>query len=100
MGDAVQVKIAASNAYGISEFSELGSGAVTQLVPYPPRYLTNDLTYTSATILKITWDDGISDGGMPIIDWKVDYEEIPGKWIELESGITGTREFISNFVVV
>lgn len=50
-------------------------------------------------MLKVTWDDGISSGGVPYIDWKVDYEDVPGVWIELASGLT-SREFISDFVPV
>jgi hypothetical protein len=47
-------------------------------VPYAPRYVISDPTVTSATELKITWDDGITDGGTQIIDYRVDYEDSSG----------------------
>ena len=74
MGDSVYVKISATNAYGSSDFSAMGNGAVVQLVPYQPRFLTNDEAVTSATVIKFSWSDGISDGGTAIIDYVVDYE--------------------------
>jgi hypothetical protein len=49
--------------------------------------------------LKINWSDGISEGGTPILDYRVDYEELPGKWIELATGLL-TREYLSSFSVV
>jgi len=98
MGDSIEVKIAATNAYGTSDFSLLGSGAVLQIVPYAPRFLQNDLSVTSASQLQITWQDGITDGGTPVIDWLVEMEEQPGLWVLLEDSIT-QRVFTSAFVV-
>ena len=67
-------------------------------MPYAPRFLQNDLSVTSASQLQITWQDGITDGGTPVIDWLVELEEQPGLWVLLEDSIT-QRIFTSAFVV-
>lgn len=38
----------------------------------------SDPSVTSASEIKIMWDDGISEGGSPIIDYRVDYEDSAG----------------------
>ena len=70
----MQVKISASNLYGTSAYSVIGSGAVIQYVPLAPRYLSNNVDLTSATSISIYWIDGISNGGTAIIDYSVFYD--------------------------
>lgn len=54
--------------------------------------MTNQADVTSATQIKVTWEDGISDGGSPIIDYRVDYyEDSTSTWIELASNILTTE---------
>ena len=38
-------------------------------------------------MIGLTWIDGISDGGMPVIDYTVQYDQATGDWIDLESGV-------------
>ena len=38
-------------------------------------------------MIGLTWIDGISDGGMPVIDYMVQYDQATGDWIDLESGV-------------
>jgi hypothetical protein len=39
--DKIEVKISATNAYGSSNYSVVGNGAVIWYVPNPPRFLEN-----------------------------------------------------------
>lgn len=43
------------------------------LVPDAPRSLQNDVTVTSDTKIKLTWQQGLSNGGAPITDYLVYY---------------------------
>lgn len=73
-GDAVAVKLTASNTYGESLESDVGSGATIQLVPDPPINLANNLLTTLDDRIGITWEDGPSNGGSQIIDYEVWYD--------------------------
>lgn len=46
-----------------------------QLVPDAPIELTNDAATTDATVIRFTWSDGPSDGGSPILDYNVYYNQ-------------------------
>lgn len=63
------------------------------LVPYPPIDLLNDAVVTSASQIKFTWSDG-PDGGSPIFDYKVYYDQSTGNYVLLQDGITD-REFVT-----
>jgi hypothetical protein len=85
--DQVKAKIISVNIYGDSAISEEGSGAVIQYVPDAPVNLTNDPTTTSDTVIKFTWDDGSSNGGTPVIDYIVSYDQGTDNLIVLETGV-------------
>jgi hypothetical protein len=57
-------------------------------VPDSPVTLTNDLSVTSATVVRITWSDGVSNGGTVVIDYRVSYDQSIGTFVNLDSGIT------------
>jgi hypothetical protein len=72
--EPVSVKIVATNFYGDSPDSVVGSGAFIQLVPDAPVDLQNDPTQTDAFSIRFTWVDGLSDGGSPVIDYDIYYD--------------------------
>lgn len=74
LDESIDFMVQAHNAYGSSEFSEVGGGALIQLVPDAPVYLTDDAPNTSATQITFTWQDGASDGGAAVIDYRVYYD--------------------------
>jgi hypothetical protein len=74
-GDSVYAKIISINTYGESIMSDAGNGAVIQLVPEPPINLLNDPTTTSDVVIRFTWEDGLNDGGSPVIDYDVYYDQ-------------------------
>ena len=67
--DQVYLKITASNAYGESLESSVGSGATIKLVPDAPLMLTEDASITLQDRVGLTWTDGAQDGGTQIIDY-------------------------------
>jgi hypothetical protein len=46
---------------------------VIQLVPDAPVSMTNVPEVTDASNIKFTWSDGVSNGGTPVIDYKILY---------------------------
>ena len=40
-------------------------------IPEPPINLTEDSTLRTSTSLGINWSDGLDDGSLPVIDYKV-----------------------------
>ena len=86
--DSVVAQIVSTNVYGDSAASSAGSGAVIWLVPDAPLNLQNVVSETNAQTIKVTWTDGLSDGGTPILDYSIWYDQSTGDWILLESSIT------------
>jgi hypothetical protein len=82
------VKIVSVNVYGESIQSDSGSGAVIQSVPDAPITLVNDPTTTTDTLIRFSWSDGVNNGGTPIIDYTVYYDQGSSSFVELESGVT------------
>lgn len=79
-GEPIDVKIIATNSYGDSDYSDKGNGALTQLVPDAPINLTRDEVVTDAFIIKFSWSKGASEGGTPIIDYDVYWDQSTGVW--------------------
>jgi len=72
----VFAKVAAINAVGIGAYSQGGNGAVIQIsfVPDAPINLTRDSNLTTINQIVIRWSAGASNGGNPIIDYRVSYD--------------------------
>ena len=70
----VYVKITASNAYGASPESNVGSGAIIILVPDAPATLQEDPERTLHDTVGLSWTDGSYDGGDVVIDYQVWYD--------------------------
>lgn len=58
-----------------------------QYVPDAPNTLTNVPEVTDASKIKFTWVDGTSDGGTPVIDYKILYALEGDAFTELETGV-------------
>jgi hypothetical protein len=70
--------VQAHNAYGSTEVSEPGNGAVLVRVPDAPINVANDQTTTNADQIGIVWDQGPFNGGYPVIDYRITYEKGDG----------------------
>lgn len=74
LGDSVYVTVTASNLYGESLPSPVGNGATVVQIPDPPIQLQDDTSVTTASVIGITWIEGISHGGADVIDYRVWYD--------------------------
>lgn len=81
------MNVIAVNLYGESEVSDDGGTAIITMVPDAPVSLVNELDTTTASQIKISWSDGLSNGGAAIIDYRVSYDQSSGEFVVLESGI-------------
>lgn len=74
LNEEVWAKIIAINFYGDSPYSEPGNNALTKLIPDAPVNLQNVPAETDAFSIVFTWEDGSSDGGMPVLDYRIFYD--------------------------
>lgn len=78
LGNTIYAKVVAFNYYGDSQSSPEGSGSVIQLVPDAPVNLQNDLSFTSSFTIGLSWEDGVSDGGSSVLDYRITYDQSTG----------------------
>ena len=97
-GDEVEAIVTATNSYGESAASELGSGAVILLVPSSPVGLADNTAITNAARIGLTWNDGLNTGGSPIISYRVTYDQSTGTWTTLDSNVL-TRSYTTTVVL-
>jgi hypothetical protein len=97
-GNIVNIKVIAKNAYGDSATSDVGTGAVIQLVPDSPITLTNSVGVTDTTVIGFTWSDGASNGGATIIDYRITYDQSTGNYVVLETEIL-TKSYSTTFTI-
>jgi hypothetical protein len=98
VGDSVEVIISATNAYGTSAFSAPGTGGLIQVVPDPPRNLADD--GSSASQLRITWEEGATNGGAVVIDYWVYFDQANNDWIEVAGSLVYIYNYVSTFPLV
>jgi hypothetical protein len=82
--------VSATNSYGESALSESGNGATIVLVPSAPVNLANNLAVTTKSVIGITWKNGASTGGSPLIDYQVLYDKGNGDWVVLAASVSTT----------
>lgn len=70
-GDSVYAKVIAINVYGSSDISSEGNGAYYRRIPDVPVNLQEDISVRSASTDGLTWGDGVNNGGVPILDYKI-----------------------------
>jgi hypothetical protein len=73
--------VSAYNAYGESPLSEVGGGAVIILVPDKPINLQNVPSITMDDRIGLLWEDGANNGGVPILDYEVWYDQSTDDYI-------------------
>ena len=79
--------MSASNFYGESADSQSGNGATIVLVPSSPVSLSDDLSVTTASLIGIKWQNGVSTGGTPILDYKVWYDQSLDDYVVLDDSV-------------
>jgi hypothetical protein len=88
LGDSIYATVSATNTYGESSDSPAGNGATMVLVPDSPISVQDNPEVTSATVIGLTWQNGKSSGGSPVIDYRVSYDQSIGSYVVLADGIT------------
>ena len=76
-GSSIFAKVIATNQIGDSVASEPGNGAelIYSVVPDAPVNLARDSVTTTTTQIGLLWDAGASDGGQPILDYRIWYDQ-------------------------
>jgi hypothetical protein len=74
-GDQIYAKVSAVNLYGESDQSLEGSGVYYNEVPDAPLSLTEDNSVRTSTTNGLSWSPGVLDGGLPVIDYRVNQKE-------------------------
>ena len=87
LGNSIYAQVIAENFYGFSPMSPEGNGALMTLVPDAPTDLVENVQVTTRTLTEFAWSEGASDGGSPVLDFRVWYDQGVGEWLVLESGI-------------
>ena len=70
-GSSVHAKVVATNVYGSSVESLPGNGAIIITLPDAPLSLAENTQVRDITTLGITWTDGVSDGGLAVLDYRL-----------------------------
>ena len=91
------VRIQASNSEGNADwsFSYTTEAAVVDTAPTAPNF--RDLQYqTSSDRIRFRWTAPDDDGGQSVIDYRSEYHNGDGNWVELDANQTGLRSLLQN----
>ncbi len=80
-------KVAARNVIGLSGYSSEVQILCSRIPDTPITLLINGAV-TTPQVIGFTWSSGTSNGGSPIIDYRISYDQATSTWIALASGIT------------
>jgi len=74
VGDLLTVKVNAYNSIGVGPSRE-SKQELNKIIVVPdaPVQLTRDSSATTTSAAGLSWQDGASDGGTPVIDYRVSY---------------------------
>lgn len=85
----IYAKVLAINLVGSSAYSAVGNGAIILTTPYAPQNLAENYE-NSSTIVALVWEEGVDNGGTPVIDYRIMYAIENGSFTVLATGITVT----------
>jgi len=76
-GTSIFARLTAVNEIGESVPSDAGNGATLFIssVPDAPVGLAREAVTTTTTQIGLLWNPGSSDGGQPVIDYRIWYDE-------------------------
>ena len=74
-GSDVFAIVSATNDYGTLSFSSPGNGAVILTEPDAPANLQELKTNKSPTTIGLKWTEGAYDGGRPVLDYTLFWDE-------------------------
>jgi len=94
-GSSIHAKVRATNIKGSSAYSADGNGAIILTVTDAPVNLANVVTITSANQVGLTWSPGVNQGGTPLLDYRITYDQGNNNNVQLVSGLTSTAYTIT-----
>lgn len=89
-GSSILATVTAVNNIGSSVVSVAGNGATILRIPDAPLSVANVPAITLASQIGLTWSPGASNGGTPVLDYKISIAVGAGSYSTLETGITTT----------
>jgi hypothetical protein len=92
LGDSIYATVTASNVYGESTPSTEGNGATILTVPYQPVGLATGVATNTKKVISLTWQNGFSTGGSPIIDYRLSWDAPTGLGVTFTVIATGLTE--------
>jgi hypothetical protein len=88
-GHDINIHVVSVNIYGESVPSATITGYVTLFVePDAPVALANDPALTSDVQIAITWADPVNNGGTPILDYAVYFDQSSDDFVLLDGAVT------------
>lgn len=78
LGDSIYATVTATNVYGESSASSEGNGATLLTVPDRPVGLSTNIATNTKSVITVTWNNGLSTGGSPIIDYRLSWDASTG----------------------
>jgi len=82
-GSIVKATVIARNAVGSSEESAAGGEAIIVTNPNPPNPLNNNALVTSESVIGLTWVEPAENGGSPVIDYRVSWDQGRNEFVVL-----------------
>ena len=89
-GSSIYAKLTATNIQGTTPESPVGNGAIILTFPDTPTSFTNVPSITNGYQIGLTWTKGVNEGGTPVIDYRVWYDQAANNYIVLQSNIVAT----------
>lgn len=77
LGSSVFAQVFAINAIGNGTMSQPGNGAIISVivVPSAPTQVTRNAATSTPVSIGLTWLDGASNGGSPILDYTITFDQ-------------------------
>lgn len=69
------------------------------IVPDAPINLANNLGVTNRYTIGFTWDNGFSNGGSEVLDYRVSYDQSNGIWVVVKE-VTTLLEYVTDMYLV
>jgi hypothetical protein len=84
-GSSISAKVQAYNLYGYSLESPIGNGAIILTYPDAPTTLAEIQASRTPAKISFNWIEGPSNGGTPVLDYRVTYDQSTGDYVVLDS---------------
>ena len=93
--DSIWARVIATNIFGDSQESNSGNGAVVYVVPDAPINLVKNIELSNDSQMAFSWEPAAFDGGQPVTEYRVQYDQAEGLFIPLET--VTDPEYVTSF---